>query len=198
MKYIFYALIFLAFLAIFLPSFLRNYFSEKLTKCIIRNDTENFDKLINKTVVKKMIAPFQIDFLKLNKALFAGDDKEIIKSFEHFDRVNLNANQKRTIYSKAFSYFIEKRDSKRIKKYYDYLKIVSSDEQNHELDIYYDTYIKLSDKHLSEISKRYENDNSIEALPILIQIYNNKKDANKVEYYQKILTDYVKNKDNIK
>lgn len=196
MKQIYITLIVLSIVLYVLPIVLRRIFIKKITNQLILNNKDNFNKLIENKIVKLIVPPINIDFFKLNMAMLNGDTKKTDECLDRFDVVKLKEKEKKNIYSKAFAYFIETKDKERINKYYEYLRNNSDDNQKHQLDIYYNTYIESDTKYLKEIQKKYDDNNSIELVPLLIQMYENKKDDIKYKKYLKLFKDYMNNKNN--
>ena len=183
MKILYIVLVVILILAInFGRKYTQKYISSKLTDYLYSGDFVNFEKLINKRYIKYLIHPFNVDFLKLNEAIFKQDKKEIEKRFNMFDNTSLTDKQKTTIYQKAFFYYLQNEDVKKLEKYY--LLIKESEDKtlfNNIDDIYKIVVLKSTDK-LNQYKKAFEENNQNPMLAFLLyHMYrnsDNKKLAN--------------------
>ena len=163
------------------------YFTKKLTEFIVKNDSASFDEQIGKWYAKLFLSPFNMDYLKLNSYLIRGNDRLIKEMFERFDNVRLTDNQKRTVYTHAFSYFVDQDDKAKAKKYYELLMPLTHDVAvRKSISRLYDVYVEEGYKYLDEtIAELDKADDAQKAnLNSLISLmYKNKGDNKAAEKY---------------
>ena len=170
----------------------RDAFFNELSHFLAVKDFDAFDKLIEDKKVKRLFPPYNIAFLKLNEALIKGNAKQIDQAFEQFDGP-MNKIQKEALYRKAFIYYVEVEDKDKAKNYYDLLKQLNPKDQL-SLDATFDTYINKGYRYLEPSLEEIEKLNEEEKIPyavLIAEMYRNKKENDKAEEYEKIVSEYT-------
>lgn len=182
-------------LSIEVPKLLKEKITVKLTRYCIECNFTDFDKLIESRLTNLVIDPFNIDFMKLNKAITTKNRKEINHCFEHFENCRLNDKQKETVYYTAFYYYVSVNEGNRAKKYGNLLLNLpnTSEEFKAEIKKYYSVLIEKSYQYLEEDLKtvqHLENPQKAKLEFIISKMYENKGDLERAkEYLNKSLED---------
>ena len=164
----------------------------KLTDYLYNGNFGDFEKLINAWYVKYLINPFNIDFLKLNKALISNNDKEIEKSLSAFENVKMTDIQARNVYQKAFFYYLKNENTKKLKKYYSLISNLEDKTLLNEIDDIYKIVVENNIDLLDRYLDRYEtNNNDSMAVYLLYHIYDNKGNKKNYNKYLKIFNGLV-------
>ena len=165
----------------------------KLGSYLNEKDFKSFDQYIESDEIKKIFPEYNIKFLKLNEAILKEDKSIIDKAFLSFDNVKMNKAQKSALYHKGFYYYLALEDKKKTDKYYSLLKEGVA-EDIERIDCAYDTYLLKGSKYLDKVLDIVKNLKEEEALPyysLLIQMYENKGEKDKVKEYADILDKYI-------
>ncbi|MBR4462725.1 MAG: hypothetical protein IKS51_09120 [Erysipelotrichaceae bacterium] len=177
----------------------KNAVSNKLTRLLLNGEYEAFDKLADRFYTKYLVAPFNLDYIKMNSYLSRGDDRKVKEIFDHFENCRLNKAQRFAVYSNAFYYYLTLEDTQKCKKYYKLLKENADASQDTTMiDWLNDAYVENGTKYLDEILSRYENARDsvkpqLDAL--LARNYENKGDKKNANIYNKKLNEYAKELD---
>ena len=185
------------------PFILRNIYSRRLTKLLLSGDFAGFDKVIDSRICKMVIYPFNIEYMKLNKALMIGDEKDIDAAFAVFDTRKLNDKQKQAVYYNGFYYYVSKEDKGKSRKYRDALLEMEDlpkevkKEINDSYDININGSYELLDITLDKLSKTTNPEEKVKYLIMIAKMYSNKGDDAKAKEYMDMLmekTGQVSNK----
>lgn len=125
-------------------------YSRELTRALLNERYDEFDRLIQKRTVRYLLPPFNLDHLKLT-AYLAQDKPEADAQFKRLDQCRLNQNQKKTVYTKGFYYYMGKENEERTGHYYEGLKEILSGEELKSIDRLYSVYVEKSDRYLPEV-----------------------------------------------
>ncbi len=159
---------------------------KQLIQLVVDQDFEGFEELVNSKKARKMIPPFNLDFIKLNVAMLKGNKKEIDRMFDHFDNVKPNKSQKEAVYGKGFYYYLSIEKYDKVEKYYNLLVKLENVKSMREFDRAYDTYVKNGHKFLAETLEELKTapDFSKPVLEGMIsRMYENKKDEKMAKKY---------------
>ena len=173
----------------------RNNITNKLTRLLLEGKFEQFDKLTDKPFTKYFIAPFNLDFIKMNSYLARGDEEKIDAIFERFDRYRLNKAQKTAVYGNAFYYYLSQEDNEKARKYYQAMK----DNGDPKLDMsgmvrLYDIYLENGYQYLDETLEKYQTAKESEKPQLegmLAKMYENKGDKKNAKIYEDRLREYA-------
>ncbi len=153
---------------------------------LLRNDFATFDKRIDRWYIKLFIQPFNVDFLKLNRALLAGDRQGTDEMFEHFDHVNLNEKQKENVYLRGFEYYLSAGDRALTDKYYELIKGLDDGDLKTYVDHLYDIYVLKGWTYLDEMLAQADTlpkDQLFEVYSMISAMYENKGDEKNAQIY---------------
>ena len=171
----------------------RNDLFQKLSKLLIDKDYKTFDELIEAPETRKLFPTFYTAFLKLNEALLQNDAKKIDKAFDSF-AMNMNKAQKEALYKKGFYYYLSIEDKTKTDRYYEQLKQLNVNDQ-HILDVTYDTYIKKGYAYLEETLQQIKDLDDRQKMPyyaLLSDMYKNKGEEDKAKEYEKLVSEFTK------
>ena len=172
-----------------------NSLAEKLAILIANKQYKEFDELSASKQAIKYIKPFNLDYLKLNRAIDADDEKKVKKLLDDFKNVHMNNRQKSVLYSRAFFYYVVKGQYKDAEQYYNNLVSINGIKIPDRINYIFDTYCKKSYSYIEEIESKLDKANENEKMEyyaLLADMYMNKKDPKKAEEYRKIVTDKMK------
>ena len=164
----------------------------QLDACLTRKDYAAFDELIESDKVRKSFPLFNINFMKLNEAMYKEDMEEIEKAFGSFD-MRMNKVQKEALYRKGFYYYVSIEDKEKAEYYYEQLKQLNVKDQQ-TLDMMYDIYILKGYMYLDQVNERIRNLSEDEQMPyfaLLSDMYRNKGDLEKADEYEKKVSEYT-------
>ncbi len=191
-------LIALVIISFFGPFILRNIYSTRLTKLLLKGDFVNFDKVIGSRICKMVIYPFNIEYMKLNKALMTDDEKDIDAAFAVFDNRKLNNKQKLAVVCKGCQYYISKEDKEKARKYCNALleiKDLPEDvikEVNDNYNIIINGSYELLDTTLDKLSKTTDAEERLKYQMMIAKMYSNKGDLDKCEEYLNMVEEGIK------
>lgn len=170
----------------------RNSYYNELTNSLINKDYNKFDKLIKSKEISKFLQPFNICYLKLNKAIISENKVLINSAFDNFDKLNLNDKQKHFLYTKALYYYAAE-DKKRATQYYNCLKNTKNI-NIYDIDRVYDTLVlngyKYLDESLNELSTSIESNKS-DLMILISNMYANKNDKDNAKKYLEMATKFI-------
>lgn len=192
------AIIYIAIVAaiLFLMNFGRKYLvtvtKSNLSNYLYKGDFDNFEKLINKWYIKYLIYPFNIDFLKLNEAIVKQDRKKVDACFNEFDNKTITDKQKESVYQKAFFYYLQENDEKKLNKYYKLIKELEDKTLFNSIDEIYKVVVLKETEQLDKFLKLYnENNENTMAVFLIYNIYMNKNEKDEASKYLNIFNDLV-------
>lgn len=173
-------------IAFILINFARKVFTEnlknKLTNAIYQGQIDEFDRLVSKKYVKYLIHPFNLDYLKLNKAIISENRKEIDQMFDKLENVQLTDTQKNAVYEKGFYYYLQEKDNNKLNKYYKLIKELPDQTLLNKIQDAYSICglreTKLLEKYEDLLKKEPKN---LNVLFLLYNIYKNLGNENKAD-----------------
>ena len=170
----------------------RNELLKRLDTYLGKKDYAAFDELIESDMVRKAFPLYNINFMKLNEAMFKEDMKETDRAFESFD-MPMNKAQKEALYKKGFYYYLGIENKEKTDHYYDLLKQLEVRDQK-SLDLMYDIYINKGYAYLEETLEKIQNMPEDQKMPfyaLISDMYRNKGDTKEAEKYEKIVSEYT-------
>lgn len=178
---------------------IRMYFKRRrydlLINTLKQKDFEKLDKLLSSKVTQFFLAPFNIDYLRLNSAIMRNDKEMIAKCFEEFDRHRLNKKQKEEVYMKGFNYFIYEKDYDNAKKYLDKVNTLDNEKMKQEAECIYDVYALKGYKYLDFLLEETEKlDDIYKGVNefLISMMYKNKGDDTLSQKYNELSKKHMK------
>lgn len=80
-----------------------------------------YRQLMESSFTRKILTPFNYQYLKTFNAIRNGERKEVIDQFARFDQMELDEKQRKYIDRFAMKHFVEAKDRHNAEKYYDRL-----------------------------------------------------------------------------
>ncbi len=189
MSWVTITLIILTLVVIFGPVAIKNIYSKKLTTLLMNRDFDGFDALVDKKIVTWSINPFNIDYMKLNKALMKNDPKEIDEVFKVFDSRKLNDKQKEAVYYNGFYYYMAQENKPLTTKYVKELLKMEKlpEEAKEDIRVSYDININGSYNLLDDTLKKLKDEKDPQLITkyelMIAKMYANKGDDAKAKEY---------------
>ena len=168
----------------------RKSIMNKLADLLMKGEIQEFEAMTERKDVKRLVPPFNLDFMKLNRAMLSGDKKKTIEAFDTFKDKKLNDAQKREIATRGFNYFLTEKNDKRVAYYKDQINSLADTKDNialkEEVNNYYDICIdkktgKLKEllRKNDELEEKYRSVNEF----LIATIYETLGDKEKQEEY---------------
>lgn len=180
MLYIIAALFALSMLVELVLSSMKKRVVNQLIALLMNKDYEAFNKLINGKKTKFFVPVFNSLMLRFHKAI-ALDDKDELESILHkLHNIKKDKHQKTFFYSKAFSYYIAKKDQKHVEMYYRLITKCEESEAKSYVEMVYDTVIQSGFRYIEDAKLLLEKGNDEDKQNILLLIanmYENKGDS---------------------
>ena len=180
--------------------YLQKSLVSQLTDALLKRNFDRFDKLISSKKASLLIAPFNLDYLKLNRYMLAQDDKKITECYDGFNDKRLNNAQAREVYLGAFDYFLSRRDRQRCLFYKEKINSLSSKKDNLEgvkqivndsFDIFIDKKTDMLQRLLKQLEELPENRRgATEAM--IAKVYENMGDQKKAEEYRRLSDEHMR------
>lgn len=187
-------IVILTIISIVLPNYMRKKYQDQFIKLFSQQKFDELEQLLNKKSVRYFFMPFNIEYMRLNMAFVKGDEKEIDKQFEVFDRISMNTKQKEDFFVKQFNYYIMMEQFDKVQKPYEAIQSLKNEQIKKAADITYDIFVKKGYQYLEEIESEFEN--CPEQMKgynayLISLMYENKKDENNAEKYKQLAKDYI-------
>ena len=171
----------------------RNDVLDQLSRHLAKKEYKAFDELIDDPKTKKVIPPFNVAFLKLNKEIMKNDRKAVDEVFKGFT-MRMNKAQKEAVYQKGFYYYLGLEDKKNTTVYYQLLQEVKPANLQ-MIDVMYDTYILKGSKYIdlltNEVQKTEKEEDKIPYYALLADVCHNAGEEEKAAEYGQIVSDYT-------
>ncbi len=170
-----------------------NKYAAMLADLLYNQKFKEFYQLLEDKKVKRSVPPFNIDFMKLNAAVMQKDQGKIKDALERFEHVRLNNKQKQAVYLNAFNYFVYEDEKQQAKYCFEKLQGLTFPERP-AIERIYSVFVEEKADCLDEVLEEYqeaEGEDKIGYLPMIIQLYQNLGDKDKVKEYGDILKDYL-------
>lgn len=165
---------------------------KELNNLLSNEKFDEFDQLIDSKDVMKHFPPYNISYMKLNKAMIQNNPSAINKAFGSF-KFKMNDIQKETVYKRGFYYYLGIEDKRRTDYFYNRLKDMNIKDKI-SLDIMYDTYIEKGYRYLDEVLANISNLSKEAQAPyiaIIADMYRNKGDKKNADEYEKKAEEYI-------
>ncbi len=173
---------------------------DQVTGALMKQDYEKFDRLMEKKTVKYLIAPFNQDYLKLNRYSLAGDTDKIIECYDQFAQRRLTYGQAKEVYLSAFDYFLSRGDKQRCQLFRDRINDLTSKKENIDgikeivndsYDVYLDHKTDMLERLLKQIEDLPETHRGAKEA-MIAKIYENLGNRKKAEEYHKLSEEHMK------
>ncbi|MBQ3374869.1 MAG: hypothetical protein IJG49_00380 [Erysipelotrichaceae bacterium] len=144
----------------FFVAWRRKNILNKLADLLMKGQIQEFEAMTERKDVQRRVPPFNLDYLKLNRAMISGDKKKTVEMFDSFKDKRLNEAQKKEIATRGFNYFITEKDKKRAAYYKDQINTLSDTVENkaikEEVNNFYDICIEKKTGKLKELLRKNE------------------------------------------
>ncbi len=189
------AFVILLVIMTFFISFLKRKKYLELIKLLETKKFDEFHLEVKKLYTKILFPPFNLDYMELNAFILENNSKEIQKSFDSFNKKNLNKKQKEIVFMMAFNYYINLEEYNKAKKYIDLINNLDNIQMKKEANRIYDIYAlkgyKYLDEMLDEISMMDDTYKGVNEFLISL-MYKNKNDVENSEKYRKLSEKHMK------
>lgn len=117
---------------------------DKLTEHLMKGELRDFDDLMTENSTKRLVPPFNYEFLQLNRAMMGGNKNRITQLFDQFKTRRLNPAQKREIAIRGFNYFLEEKNNEQLTYYRDQINSLPDKAENAALKEEVNTYYRVT------------------------------------------------------
>ena len=166
---------------------------DELTTLLLKGKIEQFDALMEKKETKRLVHPFNYEYMQLSRYMMTGDNKKITELFDQFKTRRLNDAQKKEIALRGFNHFVSNKDKTRSTYYRDQLNelpvTVVDEATKKQVNLFYDVCIGKKTDMLDELLKQTEKvDEKYRSVNeyLISVIYENKGDKKKAEEYEEL------------
>lgn len=173
---------------------------DRLTQLLVQQQYQQFDEIVDTIQVRKYFAQFNHLFLKLNKEILANNTEKAEQLMDQLLTIKLSNRQKEAFYSKAFYYFVAKKDYEMVKEYHQrYMNECKNNKE--EIDRVYDTIIAKGYRYLDASLQQLANASKpvqIQLYSLIATMYENKNDKQRAEQYtaklKQLIDEFAENK----
>ena len=174
-------------------SYKRKALLDKLTEHLLKGELQDFDDLMAENNTRKMIPPFNYEYLQLSRAMMGGSKNRITQLFDQFKTRRLNPAQKREIAIRGFNYFLEEKNNEQLTYYRDQINSLPDKRENAALKEEVNTYYRVTvegrtdilDELLEKTEKLPEKYRGMNEY-LISQIYEHMGNKEKTEEYIKL------------
>ncbi len=117
---------------------------DKLTEHLLKGELRDFDDLMAENSTKRLVPPFNYEFLQLNRAMMGGNKNRITQLFDQFKTRMLNPAQKREIAIRGFNYYLEEKNNEQLTYYRDQINSLPDKAENAALKEEVNTYYRVT------------------------------------------------------
>ncbi|MBR0385108.1 MAG: hypothetical protein IJI05_01005 [Erysipelotrichaceae bacterium] len=171
-------------------SWMGKKYVNQLADLLVAGKYDEFEALTEKRAVKASVAPFNLDYIKLNSYLMRNDKEKIVKAFDDFRNKRLNKAQKVEVLSSGFNYFASNNDAERTEYYHDEInKLPENEGLKKQVNLLYDIiYLKKTDMLDELLAETEELEEVLRGSNeyLIAQIYENLGDTKKNKEYLKL------------
>ncbi len=125
-------------------SYKRKTVLDKLTEHLLKGELQDFDDLMAENSTKRLIPPFNYEYLQLSRAMMGGSKNRITQLFDQFKTRRLNPAQKREIAIRGFNYFLEEKNNEQLSYYRDQINSLPDKRENAALKEEVNTYYRVT------------------------------------------------------
>lgn len=182
-------LILLCILFYIILLFIKSSMQKKLVLAIKQKDFQSFDRLINRSLIRALFPPYNLEYLKLNRYLLEDNKGKIDQQFDLLLRAS-KKSQKEDIFLKAFEYYAFNQNKKKANKYFEELQKLKNPKITKYVNLIYDVFVLNQSNHIEELEKDFENvsqDQKRFYAQLLFMQYKNINNELKQNYYKEFL-----------
>lgn len=182
-------LILLCILFYIILLFVKSSMQKKLVLAIKQKDFQSFDRLINRSLIRALFPPYNLEYLKLNRYLLEDNKGKIDQQFDLLLRAS-KKSQKEDIFLKAFEYYAFNQNKKKANKYFEELQKLKNPKITKYVNLIYDVFVLNQSNHIEELEKDFENvsqDQKRFYAQLLFMQYKNINNELKQNYYKEFL-----------
>lgn len=182
-------LILLCILFYIMLLFIKSSMQKKLVLAIKQKDFQSFDRLINRSLIRALFPPYNLEYLKLNRYLLEDNKGKIDQQFDLLLRAS-KKSQKEDIFLKAFEYYAFNQNKKKANKYFEELQKLKNPKITKYVNLIYDVFVLNQSNHIEELEKDFENvsqDQKRFYAQLLFMQYKNINNELKQNYYKEFL-----------
>lgn len=182
-------LILLCILFYIILLFVKSSMQKKLVLAIKQKDFQSFDTLINRSLIRALFPPYNLEYLKLNRYLLEDNKGKIDQQFDLLLRAS-KKSQKEDIFLKAFEYYAFNQNKKKASKYFEELQKLKNPKITKYVNLIYDVFVLNQSNHIEELEKDFENvsqDQKRFYAQLLYVQYKNINNELKQNYYKEFL-----------
>ena len=182
-------LILLCILFYIMLLFIKSSMQKKLVLAIKQKDFQSFDRLINRSLIRALFPPYNLEYLKLNRYLLEDNKGKIDQQFDLLLRAS-KKSQKEDIFLKAFEYYAFNQNKKKANKYFEELQKIKNPKITKYVNLIYDVFVLNQSNHIEELEKDFENvsqDQKRFYAQLLFMQYKNINNELKQNYYKEFL-----------
>ncbi|MGN1398872.1 MAG: hypothetical protein ACI4WG_02595 [Erysipelotrichaceae bacterium] len=169
-----------------IPNMMRNKYQNQFVELFKNGQFEQLEELLNKSVVKYLFMPFNLEYIRLNIALIKEDSQAIDKQIDLLTGMKMTEKQKEDVYIKALNYYVTMDDVDRAKKIYELAMTLKNESLKKSADITYDVFVNKGYKYLDELEKNLDNcpkEYKVFNSYLVALMYEHKGDKQKADYY---------------
>lgn len=174
------------------------YIKNKLIEFLESKDFESFYNLLNTTITKIVLPPYNIEYMKLNGYMMQNRKKDIDRQFEFLLKLRKNKQQTQDLLQRGMQYYIDKKDSRKCHLFLENMKNIMPkqviEEATYMVDILVDEkscYIEEMKNKINDVSenqkpvyyfliqKQYENCNDMKNAKLYEDLCCQEKRGNK-------------------
>lgn len=166
-----------------------NSITNRLTTYILNSENEKYIELRNKKLTVTFLPVFNLLYMDLSKAIKDVDidgAKEVLNSLT---KIKLNKNQKASVYTRAFYFYLSINENDIANKYYTLLK-KNEIKTDFNIEVSYDVFINKGYKYIEKLQELFDKSNDYEKVriaSILANAYENKQDKKNQNKYLKFI-----------
>ncbi|MEG0576611.1 MAG: hypothetical protein RR500_01985 [Bacilli bacterium] len=166
---------------------LTSYYQKQFVRVLETVNEEEFNELYNNKIVKYVIPPFNLEYMKLNLYLIENKKKQIDSQFEFLLSMKKSKMQDKEIMVKSFNYYVKLRDKKRCSGLLIKIKECGDQKTIEESVLLYDIYILQKSSHIEKLLENLEDmsltQRSINEYLIALQYENEKEMVLSKKYF---------------
>ncbi|MFR3674011.1 MAG: hypothetical protein ACLTW1_09025 [[Clostridium] innocuum] len=152
--------------------------ANQLISQLMQKDFDAFDAMIHKKRTKFFVPVFNSLMLQFHKAVMQEHKKEAEQLIEKLQQVKKDKQQEIFFYSKAFSYYITRKDKKNIEMYYQLISGCEDSLSKSYVEMVYNTLIQHGFRYIQEAEQLLEEatgEDKQNILMLLSQMYENQR-----------------------
>lgn len=152
------------------------YYQKRLTACMEQGDLDGFQALAGKRLVKWLIPPFHLHYMRLNIYLLQEDEKKTDEAFEVLLNMKVGRQMRQDVTLKAFHYYVQRKEREKSKKLLEQICTYQNREIAEECRMLFDIYVlgrsNYIDSMLSELPKLPSAQQAVREYLLSVQYQN--------------------------